>query len=151
MEIRRLRRPDVALLAEAVKSIVEPGDDGDGPASIEHLETALAEANTYLFVCFVDGRPVGYLSAYRFPATDHDGFLVYLYDVTVHRDYRRRGIGAQLVDALKRECHADDVTEIWVGTSITNAAAQRTFESTGAKRVSDTYVEYIYDLGDDGV
>jgi len=34
--------------------------------------------------------------------------------------------------------------EIWVGTSVTNTPAKALYESTGARPVCDTYVEYVY-------
>jgi GNAT superfamily N-acetyltransferase len=63
-------------------------------------------------------------------------------------EHRRRGIATGLLEVLKQCCRADGVTRIWVGTSLENRAAQRTFEATGARNVSETYVEYIYDLND---
>jgi ribosomal protein S18 acetylase RimI-like enzyme len=72
---------------------------------------------------------------------------VYLYDLVVRPEHRRRGIGAGLIAELQRCCRSDNVSRIWAGTSLENRAAQRTFEASGAQRVSDTYAEYVYDFG----
>ncbi len=64
----------------------------------------------------------------------------------MHRDHRRRGIARRLVELLKQLCRADGVESIWAGTTPANTAARRTFEATGAAAVSESYVEYIYDL-----
>ena len=50
-------------------------------------------------------------------------------------------------EELKRQCLADGVARIWVGTEIENLAAQRLYERTGAQR-SETCVEYTYELED---
>lgn len=146
MEIRRLAQDDAPLLETAVRDLLPSEDRPDAPTSRPHLARALADPGCYLLVCLLEAVPVGYLSGYRFPAIEYDGFLVYLYDIVVHAKHRRRGIATELVAALKQHCRADGVARIWVGTSLGNRAAQRTFEATGAQRVSETYVEYIYDL-----
>ena len=91
---------------------------------------------------------MGYLSAHRFPAVESDGFCVYLYDLVVDEAHRRAGIASTLIDRLKTLCSESGVEHIWVGTSLDNHAAQRTFEATGANKVSETYVEYVYRLVD---
>ena len=51
-----------------------------------------------------------------------------------------------MIEELKRYCKADGVDHIWLGTSLENEAAQKTFERTGARKVSETYIEYVYPL-----
>ena len=111
------------------------------------MAKALADRTCYFILCVEGMKVLGYLSAFRFPDVQHDGFLVYLYDIVVHAERRRSGIGTRLVAALKQCCRADRVARIWVGTSHQNLAAQRLFETTGAERVSETYTEYVYEMG----
>lgn len=130
MEVRRLTQPDGTLLEAALRGVLQPEKDLLGSASLPHLDRIVTNPNCYFFVCLVETQPIGFLSAYRFPGVEHDAFLVYLYDIAVRVECRRRG-----------------VTRIWVGTSVKNRAASRIFEATGAQRVSETYIEFIYDLG----
>jgi ribosomal protein S18 acetylase RimI-like enzyme len=148
METRRLTPGDRDLLEVAVQRLIQEESGWNVPASREHLTMALADDRSYFFVTHQAGDPLGYLSAYRFPATDHDGFLVYLYDVTVAPDARRQGIGSSLVNALLQACELDGVTEVWLGTSTENVAAQRTFEATGGQRGTETFVEFTYEVDD---
>lgn len=145
MDIRRLNSDDVDVLQAAVRRLLEPAD-GDELSIGEDLASALADSRCYFLVCEKDAVPVGYLSAFRFPTVEWSGQMVYLYDLVVDADRRREGIGTMLVEALKDLCRADGVTRVWAGTAIENQAAQRTFERTGARRVSETYVEYVYNL-----
>lgn len=146
MEVRRLDVDDILLLETAVRDLLAPEGHFDGGASRDHLAGALADRTSYFLVCVIDSVPVGFLSAYGFPAVDHDGCLAYLYDIVVRAEHRRRGIAARLLEALKYRCRTDGVTRIWVGTSLENHAARRAFEATGAVQVSETYAEYSYDL-----
>jgi aminoglycoside 3-N-acetyltransferase I len=113
MEIRRLGEEEVELLEAALRDLLPPEDLPRGPASRPHLTRALADRACYFLVCIVDNAPVAYLSAYRFPAAEHDGFMVYLYDIVVRPEHRRRGIATGLLEVLKQCCRADGVTRIW--------------------------------------
>ena len=144
MQIRRLDRSDGQLLKDAVSALLSHGHPADTSAEEDHLVRALADPTCY-FLLGVDGEQMlGYLSAFQFPNVQRNDFLVYLYDIVVHPEHRRCGIGRRLVEALKQCCKVDNVATIWVGTSLQNRAARRMFEATGAERISETYAEYVY-------
>lgn len=120
-----------------------------GPlAPTEAVAQGLSDLRCYMLVAEVNSAPVGLLSAYRFPDVVVGGELVYLYDIEVSADYRRKGVGAALIRTLIDCCRSDHVRLIWAGTDITNTAARRTFEVTGAKVEGDSYVEYEWKLQD---
>ncbi|MFQ4142663.1 GNAT family N-acetyltransferase [Chlorogloeopsis sp. ULAP02] len=144
MEIRRLQENDYPLLSSAIQLLIPEEDRDDSIASSSHLMRALADKNCYFIVCLIDSSPVGYLSAFRFPAIENDVFYVYLYDIIVDEKFRNKGLGSRMIAELKKYCKEDGVEHIWVGTSLENEAARKTFENTGAQKVSETYIEYIY-------
>ncbi|WP_016876138.1 GNAT family N-acetyltransferase [Chlorogloeopsis fritschii PCC 9212] len=144
METRRLQENDYPVLSSAIQLLI-PEEDRDGSiASSSHLMRALGDKNCYFIVCLIDSSPVGYLSAFRFPTVKNDVFYVYLYDIIVDEKFRNKGLGSRMIAELQRHCKEDRVEQIWVGTSLENEVAQKTFERTGAQKVSETYVEYIY-------
>ena len=146
MEIRRLGSGDHTLLASAIQLLI-PEDERDGRvASDAHLKQALGGTACYFIVCLNDSIPVGYLSAFRFPAIEDGGFKVYLYDIIVDESHRRKGIGSRMIEVLKRHCKEDGAGHIWLGTSLENEAAQKTFEGTGARKIRETFIEYVYSL-----
>lgn len=148
MKIRRAGPGDEALWAAAVAALVA-ADDRDGRlVSPPELADALQDSRCYLFVAAQGDRPLGLLSAYRFPDVEAGGDLVYLYDLEVDGAHRRAGIGGALVRALVEQCERDRVRRIWAGTDRGNVSARRTFESTGAELEGDGYVEYEWDLDD---
>lgn len=120
-------------------------DDGVSEAAYEaHLEQALNTANCYVFLAVAAGRPVGYVSAYRFPRLDDMSDQVYVFDIEVVSDARRRGVGRQLMETLLTTCWAEGVTWAWAGTARENVAAQRLFAAVGGERVGETYVEHHF-------
>jgi ribosomal protein S18 acetylase RimI-like enzyme len=61
----------------------------------------------------------------------------YLYSLSVHPDYRRRGLGSRITASLvdtARERHGDDVV-IYAGAQPGNVASQRTLQSWATQRV----------------
>jgi ribosomal protein S18 acetylase RimI-like enzyme len=149
MEIRRLQENDYTLLASAIQSLIPEDERDGGVASDAHLRRALRNPSCYFIVCLIDSAPAGYLSAFGFPAIDDDCSQVYLYDIVVAEKHRRKGIGSRMIEELKRHCRMDGADHIWLGTSLENVVAQRTFEGTGARKVSETYIEYVYSLDED--
>jgi ribosomal protein S18 acetylase RimI-like enzyme len=145
MEIRRLQPNDDDLLALAIQLLVPEEDRRNNIDRAGHLKRALDRSDCYFIVCILDATPVGYLSAYCFPNVENADLYVYLFDIIVDERHQRAGIGSRLIEELKRQCLADGVARIWVGTALENTAAQRLYERTGGTKV-ETCVEYTYEL-----
>ena len=146
MQIWRLQEGDEALLAEVIELLIPEEEREGNLASQSHLSQALSNPSYYFIVCLIDSTPAGYLSAFRFPNIDQDNFQVYLFEIEVGEPYRRKGIASGMIEELKRQCQADNVSLIWVGTDLANTAAQRTFDKAGAERIQETYIEYNINL-----
>ncbi|MEP6705831.1 MAG: GNAT family N-acetyltransferase [Acidobacteriota bacterium] len=149
MEIRRLQQSDYIPLASAIRILVPlvPDEPISGQVINEaFLKQALSDKNCYYILCLDNSTPVGYLSAFRFPAVETADFQIYLYDIAVEERFRRQGLGSRMIEELKRHCGEDKVDFMWVGISLDNESAQKTFEKTGARQVSEAYVEYTYDF-----
>jgi ribosomal protein S18 acetylase RimI-like enzyme len=145
LEIRRLQSNELDLLASAIQLLVPEEDRSNDVDRVGHLQRALARHDCYFVVCLANSIPVGYLSAYCFPNVENADLHVYLFDIIVDERHQRTGIATRLIEELKRQCLADGVARIWVGTELENTAAQRLYERTGGKK-SETCVEYIYEL-----
>ena len=114
-------------------------------ASVEHMVRLLGRDENYLYVATVSSQPVAFLLAYRFPRVDRDQDMLYLCEIAVLPEHRRRGIGSALIQALKQECQGGSVMEVWVGTEADNAAARALYEATGARCQGETYAEHAYE------
>jgi ribosomal protein S18 acetylase RimI-like enzyme len=58
---------------------------------------------------------------------------MFLYELSVHADHRRRGIGKALVESLAALASARGCYGMWVGTEPDNAAALATYVAAGAE------------------
>ena len=61
-----------------------------------------------------DGNVVGGLTAHTLPMTAFEGAEVFLYDIAVDADYRRRGFGRRLVAALRSEANRLGIRTVFV-------------------------------------
>jgi len=148
MKVRRLTSGEESLWSKAVSAVVAE-ENRKGPlASQREIVQVLGDSRCHLIVAEEDGEPVGLLSAYRFPDVVAGGELVYLYDIEVRVDHRRNGVGTTLIRSLIECCQKDRVRHIWAGTDVTNIAARRTFEATGAELEGESYAEFEWKLLD---
>lgn len=145
MEIRRLGPGDENLAIRAIHRLKPAAERAGNDASPEHMRRLLGDDRNTLIVASDGGRPVGFLVAYRFPRVDRDREMVYLYEIEVVPEYRRRGIGTRMIRQLEEVCRARDVLKIWVGTEAGNLAARALYEATGARCERDDYAEYTYE------
>ncbi|WP_369792524.1 GNAT family N-acetyltransferase [Gloeocapsa sp. PCC 7428] len=102
METRRLHENDLELLASAIWLLIPEEDRSDNIASDAYLKQALTDKNCYFILSEIDSTLIGYLSAFRFPAVETTSFQVYLCDIVVDKNFRRKGIGTRMIEELKR-------------------------------------------------
>jgi len=146
IKIRRLQSGDEQLALQVVRHLM-PVDERDGrEPSINHLQRMLGQDTNYLLIAAAGNNPVAFLTAYRIPALGCDASMVYIFEIEVAPDYRRQGIGKQLIFLLKMLCRESDVEDIWVGADNLNVAAKRLYESTGGICVASNNCEFIYYL-----
>lgn len=146
MEITRLKEGDFTLAEKIIITFPQDLSDNDIPASEKHIENLLVNENCYLLAAVDDQRIAGFALAYTFPSFYTTANTAYLYDIEVLPDYRKRGIGRKLIEQLHTALKKDNVNEIWLGTAIENAPAQKLFSSTGAEKEEEAFYEYFYYL-----
>jgi ribosomal protein S18 acetylase RimI-like enzyme len=116
-----------------------PGDERLVLAGAELFDHAPTEAWTARFLSSpghhllfaVDDGPVGFVSGVETTHPDK-GTEMFLYELSVHPDHRRRGIGTALVRALADLARQRGCYGMWVGTEPDNAAALATYRAADA-------------------
>src|SRR5262249_52065521 len=131
IEVRRLGAGDAIRMQTIMEMLPQPEWRRAEIPSVAYLARALADSDVYVFAAFEGKRPMGFVSAYRFPSLTKQCDLVYIYDVYVAAADQDRGVGRRLMDRMIAECRKDGVAEAWVGTDLDNRAAQRLYVSAG--------------------
>jgi len=100
MDIVRLTAADVALARRSFEVLVRAFHEQPELLGDSYLRTLLARSEFWALAARVDGEVVGALTAHALPMTRAETSELFLYDLGVRADWRRRGVGRALVDAL---------------------------------------------------
>lgn len=103
----------------------------DGPARADSTARFLAEPGHHLCIAIVDGHPAGFVSGVETIHPDK-GPEMFLNELAVDEAFRRRGIGACLVTALREKASELGCVAMWVLTDADNTAALSTYTRAGA-------------------
>ena len=132
--VRRLGAAD-ASWARLLNELFDVGmvwDAGEG-------RRFLADPANLLVVAFWDDVPCGFATAHRLQRFDRRRAEALLYEIGVDETHQRRGIGAALVEEVKRWAAEVGADEVWVLTERTNAAAMALYRaSSGVEDEADT-------------
>lgn len=128
MNIRRLRSGDEREL-ETV------GPCFDNPVMADAAKRFLDSEDHYILVAYENGRVAGFVTGIEMTHPDK-GTEMFLYELGVDEEFRRKGLGTKLVNALadiarQRKCYG-----MWVLTEEDNIAALATYDAAGAHRES---------------
>ena len=113
----------------------------------EETRRFLADERHHLLLGYVDDRPAGFVSAVEIFHPDKRAEL-FLNEIGVIDEERRRGVARALIEELKRLGHERGCGNIWVLTDEDNAAAMGLYRSTGGQWDGNSHVMFEYDLGD---
>jgi ribosomal protein S18 acetylase RimI-like enzyme len=118
----------------------------DGPARRDAVARFLADRTHHLLLAYDGERPVGFVSGVEMTHPDK-GTEMFLYELAVDEDHRRRGVGAALVRALADLARELGCYDVWVLTEEQNEAAVATYRRAGGSAPS-SHVMIEFPLGD---
>lgn len=110
------------------------------------LGTFLRNPANYLLVGEAGGRIVGFLTAYRLERADREACQMFVYEVGVAEEWRRRGVGTALLREIVALARAEGMFEAFVLTSRGNAPARGLYARTGGTVEDDSAVVVTYPL-----
>lgn len=135
--IRRLGPGDVgrmrALNALFGRAFSDPDSYGGAPPDEAYLARWLAQAHVLALIAESDGTVVGGLVAYELQKFEQARSEVYLYDLAVAQEHRRRGIATALIAALKAEAAAQGAYVVFVQADHGDDPAIALYEKLGTR------------------
>jgi ribosomal protein S18 acetylase RimI-like enzyme len=123
---------DAAAVAAAAELFDEPPR---GAATARFISSP----DHHLLFAYDDDRPVGMVSGVETTHPDK-GTEMFLYELGVVDDARRRGVATALVNALATLARERGCYGMWVGVDTDNAAALATYRRAGAHQEAPTVV-----------
>jgi aminoglycoside 3-N-acetyltransferase I len=128
---------DVSLLKDLLgvfgRAFGEPHTYQDAVPQDEYLATLLGKDH-FIAIAAIEGNTVvGGLAAYVLEKFERERKEVYIYDLAVSEDYRRRGIATGLIDKLRVVSRDVGAYVIFVQADYVDTPAIRLYESLGSK------------------
>jgi len=99
------------------------------PLTDEQAATYLGDPTVLFWVAEDGGDVVGFLSCNVMPYRAQPARELMLYEIGVHRDHRRRGIGRALVGEMTAWMDANGIAEVWLGAD--NSGAEQFYLACG--------------------
>jgi aminoglycoside 6'-N-acetyltransferase I len=140
-EIRLVGRDDAALFDRVA------GEVFDAPVDAARLAAYLAEPGHHMIVAIHEGVIVGQTAAvvHRHPDKPTE---LYIDEVGVAPEYRRRGIARRMLEAMLDHGKALGCEEAWVGTEPDNLPARGLYEQRRRQGddAGEEFVMYVFRL-----
>lgn len=116
--------------------------EGDGVLSDAYLERLLARDDFWAFAALADDEVIGGLTAHVLMMTRQEGLELMVYDIAVHPDHQRRGVGRNLVDELRRSGREADIDTVFVLADDDDAHALDFYRALGAAATPVTMFDF---------
>jgi len=134
MALRRLTAGDEDAACRLIEGVKFEIDDRRGESLARSaMSKVLADERAYLLGAYVDDRPVGMAYGYCLPRLDGPRPMMFLYEVGVLEQHRRKGIGRALLEEMKRLAQARDCRKMFVPTSAANEPALALYRAGGGE------------------
>jgi aminoglycoside 6'-N-acetyltransferase I len=133
MQLRIASPQDAAAFSHVAEGVF------DNPVDDALLREFLADPRHHIAIAVEDGLLVGMASAVHYVHPDKPAEL-WINEVGVADAHRGRGIGRQLLEALKAQGRSLGCREAWVLTQPDNAAARGLYRTVGGAEAGVVYV-----------
>lgn len=140
--VERLGRGDLARAGATFRLMAEVFGEGDGVLSDAYLERLLARDDFWAFAALADDEVIGGLTAHVLMMTRQEGLELMVYDIAVHPDHQRRGVGRNLVDELRRVGREADIDTVFVLADDDDAHALDFYRALGATATPVTMFDF---------
>ncbi len=139
MDIRRILTVNEELITELGQAFEKGTADGKtGEWILENTKKFVANPDNIFLLAYKDGWIAGMVSAYLLQRMDDLSSELFFYEIGVHKDFRKQGIGKALIEELKKIGREMGTQEMFVLTNASNIPAMRLYESTGGVATEDT-------------
>jgi len=116
---------------EDAARVVEAAPLFDAAPLPEATDRFLRSPGHHLLLAYVDERPVGMITGMEMTHPDK-GTEMFVYELGVEPEHRRRGIAAALVQELRALAEQRGCYGMWVNTEASNTPARAVYRGAGA-------------------
>ena len=136
IDIRRLGSSDSGLMEAANGLFAQVfGEEGyhGPPPNRDYLDRLLADEKFIALAAWFGTEMVGALAAYELVKFEAERSEIYIYDLAVREEYRRRGVATALIVALKPIARENGAWVIMIEADPPDAPAVALYEKLGSR------------------
>ena len=145
-QIKKLDSNQVSLAKELIEMFgFDDESENQTFSSDEYVRKLLKRDDFHVIVALENGQLIGGLTAYEMQMFKRETTEMFLYEIEVAEEHRRKGIGKALIEYLKEICLEKGIIEMFVGTEKDNIAARKLYVSTGGETDEDSvWFNYLF-------
>lgn len=114
MRVARLGEGDRDVARRLFTLMAEVFDEGCEPLGDAYIDRLLAREEFWAVAAFAGDDLVGGLTAHTLPMTRSESAEIFIFDIAVHADHQRRGVGRRLVARLREEAARAGIDVVFV-------------------------------------
>lgn len=133
IHVRRLTPADREVARQLFLMMADVFEEPGRPLSDGYLDRVLARDEFWAVAASVGNQLVGGLTAHRLPMTRVEAAELLIYDVAVHPEYQRKGIGRTLINWLLAAAEAAGIETVFVPAESEDQHAIDFYQAVGGK------------------
>lgn len=114
MRVRRLSAGERDVARRLFALMAEVFGEGGEALSGAYVDRLLGREDFWAVAAFEGDDPIGGLTAHTLPMTRSESAEIFIFDIAVHADHQRRGVGRQLVTLLREEAARAGIDTVFV-------------------------------------
>ena len=121
---------------------MDDGVENPDEVSDNYLKNLLARTDFHVLAAFDGENLIGGLTAYELAKYKTEVREMFLYELVVDKNYRRKQAASRLIDFLKNICSEKEISEIFLLTENSNFAARNLYLKTDGVPVETVLFKY---------
>ena len=143
LRIEKLGKNQTAAAVELFRLFqTDDGIDVPDEVSDNYLKNLLARTDFHVLAAFDGENLIGGLTAYELAKYKTEVREMFLYELVVDKNYRRKQAASRLIDFLKNICSEKEISEIFLLTENSNFAARNLYLKTDGVPVETVLFKY---------
>jgi aminoglycoside 3-N-acetyltransferase I len=142
LRVRRLKPGERDLARTLFSLMADVFEEECAALSDGYLDRLLAREGFWAIAAFEGDRIVGGLTAHTLPMTRDETSELFIYDIAVHREHQRKGVGRRLVTELRERAAATGIRVLFVPADNDDRHALDFYRALGGAAAAVTFFTF---------